>query len=656
MAFGVKVKNKFDEVLFSDEAHLGMKRLLTGYTNVQFFQSENNSMGNAHKIPLPGGANKTNTLVFARPEINVEAIYDHPKYASLIPWMQDENAIKHAAALRGFWPMAVTYNDDDTISIIGPDAAVNYYDGINQSTNQPQFDTIRPLNNSAQMYSPFMGVNGQPACKAYYEVWVSGIDPDYNPNFSSFNLNIGTNRTLTSESYLGAIFIHFSPQVGTIRRYIGVPTHQNVKYRGFRADSQSSAYDLTLFSVNGQNINAISPDPAGRQETDTSGPFFTGLITGEDVDELFRYVPDGTVGLAHVGNWSRINFSGSGNYGSVTNFSTSLGVQKTIRDCWWCEPGKEDIAADQFGVFVFSLEGDVGNSDVIFNSLFVNDTNLFLRENARYFVHNTNSTWVWEISQTQFDSLPASGTVNVKANNEGFVDFSTITEEESGPTDTIGLQVKKPGLVNQELEVFDSTSEFFRIEQTGYNNLGLRGAINRQKSYQTPFIDKNYIVPFRMYLEQRSNSAQLDYMACLNGGASAVAIINGGIFSSGNNFEFQSSITGDPVTNEDILAQDLKGIRYPNTDNAYEITGGTDAAHKNRTGYWRAFVEFHYQDEEDIYYKVPQILQVPRLAYTKYPFQQGTEAQLTYETKFQEYVRFNPQVGVKTLSMIGKTV
>ena len=654
MAFGVKVKNKFNEVLFSDEAHLGMKRILTGYTNVQFFSSENNSIGNEHKIPLPGGANKTNTLVFARPEINVEVLYDHPEYNYRIPWMTDENAVKHAAAIRGFWPMAVTYNDDDTITIIGPDSSIPYYDGVNQSTNQPQFDTIRPLNTSAQMYSPLLGKNGEPACKAYYEVWVSGIDPNYDPTFSTFNLNVGTNRTLSSEQYVGGIY--WRSGVGEARFYVTVKSHDDVKWRGFRHRTESSAYDKTLFSENGQNLAAISPNPDDRDEDDASGPIFPNLVIGKDIEPIFTRGPL-DMQLVFVGGFQRIDFEpGNTNYGSVTNFTTPLGITKTIRDCWWCEPGKEDITADQVGIFVFSLEGDVGNSDNIFNSLFVNDTNLFLREEARYFVHKTNSTWVWNISQTQFDSLPAAGTVNVKVNNAGFVDFSELGEGETGSADTIGLQVKKPGLVDQELEVFDSTTQFFRIEQTGYNNLGLSAAVNRQKTYQTPFIDKNYIVPFRMYLEQRSNSAQLEYMACLNGGASAVAIINGGIYSSGQNFQFVSVVDGDPVPEDEVMSIDLKGLRFPNNDNEYEITGGTDASQKNRTGYWRAFVEFHYQDEEDIYYKVPQIIQVPRLAYTKYPFSAATEEQLLYEKKFQEYVRYNPQVGVKTLSMIGKTV
>ena len=166
-----------------------------------------------------------------------------------------------------------------------------------------------------------------------------------------------------------------------------------------------------------------------------------------------------------------------------------------------------------------------------------------------------------------------------------------------------------------------------------------------------------------MYMETRGNKAQLEYMACLNGTASTVAIINGGSQTSGKTIQYISKETGDIIS-----------TLYVNTDSVHEITGGESIAgttlgrvlgldnnllgRKNETGYWRAFVEFHYQDEEDIYAKTPSIIQVPRLAYAKdYLEDKGiSDAQMQFEQYMYQYIRSNPQVGVKTLSIIGKTV
>jgi hypothetical protein len=136
-----------------------------------------------------------------------------------------------------------------------------------------------------------------------------------------------------------------------------------------------------------------------------------------------------------------------------------------------------------------------------------------------------------------------------------------------------------------------------------------------------------------MYLENKSNASQLEYMALLNGSASAVGIVHG----------------GGPLSN-----------------GSHEVPGRglTGTSQEDRTSYWRAFVEFHYYDENDVYYRKPSIIQVPRLAYTKWPFGNLKGGVTFYwhrwlveeQRKYRDFVRFNDQVGVKTLSIIGKTV
>lgn len=172
-------------------------------------------------------------------------------------------------------------------------------------------------------------------------------------------------------------------------------------------------------------------------------------------------------------------------------------------------------------------------------------------------------------------------------------------------------------------EIYNSNQEFFNIEQTGYNRVTFNdlGVISTnwfgQDGYRErerigpPFIDPDDIVPVRMYLKNKSNGAQLDYMACLNGTASHQAIIVGG--------------------------------REDSAIHKYEIN-------RAAVTYFKSFVEFHYFDENNAFGNRPYIAQVTRLVENI-----NYNSISTGMYYYQDYIRFNDQLGVPTLSIIGKS-
>lgn len=686
MTHGVKINNKFDETLFTDDQHLGIKKVIDGYSDLQYFDSFTGRTFNQHKIILPGGVNKTNALIFARPAVNADGVYKDPEAVYRVPWMNDTEERKHVAALRGSWPMAVTFNEDKSITFIAPDNAVSYYDGIHQSTNQPQFDTIRPLNRSSEMYHRDLGIDGRALCRVYYEIWVSGVDPDFDGRISEFNISVESTE-VSLELTGGAVFVsqYFNAAIPAWRSLIFIETstlrgfkrsNSAVRFRepiGMGSGTSSSDTGIGFPIDTSEFPDAPQYEFVGDQPEFYSGP--VGIDYGHPADFTLQPPPQavGFLGGITLAVWSHLE---SAKYTQDTgsssgNFRGADGIDRVVTDCWWVK-GKSDDDIENFrkedtGYFVFGLEGNVPNNDSIFNSLWLNEEHTFLREEAQYLYAFGHSLWYWKITNDKYDEMPSHGTRSVQANYLGFVDYSGLSIEERNPTDTVGLKVTRPRIdqvSTEALSVFDSTRTFFRIEQSGYNYLGITDALNRGDGLTTtPFIDKNHIVPFRMYMQTRGNKAQLEYMACLNGTASAVAIISGGSQTSGKTIQYISKETGDIIS-----------TLYVNTDSVHEITGGESIAgttvgrllgldnnllgRKNETGYWRAFVEFHYQDEEDIYAKTPSVIQVPRLAYARDYLEDKaiSDDQMHYEQYQYQYLRSNPQVGVKTLSIIGKTV
>ena len=185
-------------------------------------------------------------------------------------------------------------------------------------------------------------------------------------------------------------------------------------------------------------------------------------------------------------------------------------------------------------------------------------------------------------------------------------------------------------------EIFNSNQEAFNIEQVGYNrtsfNSGLLAIEWRGVFYgyatvdsaQAPYVDADDIIPTRHYLKQTSNAAQMEYMACMNGTASTVAIAIGG--------------------------------GRVNEDDGYQIPG------QDHVAYWKSFVEFHYADENDITGAKPYIAQVGRLEKTRQyssdgygEFPNKLPAIIAERDQYLDYVRYNDELGVPTISIIGKT-
>lgn len=655
MAHGISVKNKFDEVLFSDDKHVGIKRVAYGYTKVQYYDSSTDITHNEHEILLPAGLTKANALIFARPDTNPPGagtwesrLNDHPeaqeKYRYEVPWNYD--GIDRASL--GYWPLGVTFNDrSNTFSIIAPDNSVDYYQETSGSTNEPFLDGPRLFKNSMETY----GANGEDdsaaAAQAYYEIWVSGVDPNFEPTVQSFSLGVGSTTanmygTVASFTDSGmtqwgqGLYLRDVEVLGFRSPDSGVPSTMQVG-----GEESGEPYYGIVTSSGSVGIDRISAEDFGYENTPAAG------------------------GIGAESRWPVWNFAGSTRIynstnppyqyndpqtGFITQFTDALSINREITDCWWCDSTGYPEYGNQFdddvdGFFCFGVKGDVGSNDPedtsIFASLLVADV-LFVRsEGKRTYNSNRNVTvWYWDITHGTFEAMKAAAPALFRClvNLEGFVDYSNLTAEERITSDPVGFKVNRPTVfLDKDLEIFDSTSEFFKIEQVGYNHLGPKSstqtAISRPTSLYRPSVNYEHIVPFRMYLENKSNVSQLEYMALLNGSASAVGIVHG----------------GGPLSN-----------------GSHEIPGRglTGTSQEDKTAYWRAFVEFHYYDENDVYYRQPSIIQVPRLAYTKWPFGNLTGGVTFYwhrflieeQRKYRDFVRFNDQVGVKTLSIIGKTV
>lgn len=214
MAYGIEVKNKASQVLFSSQEtqHVGIKKVMSGTTEVCYHESSVSSStltGRFNKVYLNGGATRHNALIFARPEMTRDLLnsvdnfpneFVHPSFSDTL------NSTEHSSILRrnmnravqGFWPMAVEFGTDgvgDFFFIHGPDNSQTYYDGVRQSTNAPSLDSIKEFNNSFEHWDDravtSVGRGGtlvteyRPMALAYYEIFIS------NDNSSGQNISGG---------------------------------------------------------------------------------------------------------------------------------------------------------------------------------------------------------------------------------------------------------------------------------------------------------------------------------------------------------------------------------------------------------------------------------------------------------------------------------
>ncbi len=201
MAYGIEVKNKADQVLFTSQEtqHVGIKKVMSGEAEVSYWES-NTAMGSRkglfQKIYLNGGATRDNALIFARPEMSRDLLnsvdnfaneFVHPSFSDTLNSTRAADRLKKKVnrAIQGFWPMAVQFGTDNTgdyFYIHGPDNSQDYYNGVRQSTNAPDLDPIKKFNNSEDHWNErqvtTVGRGGvlltelRPMATAYYEVFI----------------------------------------------------------------------------------------------------------------------------------------------------------------------------------------------------------------------------------------------------------------------------------------------------------------------------------------------------------------------------------------------------------------------------------------------------------------------------------------------------
>ena len=211
MAYGIEVKNKASQVLFSSQEtqHVGLKKVMSGLAEVSYWES-NEAMGSRkglfQKIYLNGGATRDNALIFARPDMGKDLLSSidnfsnasvHPSFSDTLNSTEDSSVLKRNInrAVQGFWPMAVHFGTDgigDYFYIHGPDNSQNYYNGVRQSTNAPSLDPIKEFNNSQEHWDlrqvteigrdGVLNTENKAMGLAYYEIFI--------PNDNSSGQNI----------------------------------------------------------------------------------------------------------------------------------------------------------------------------------------------------------------------------------------------------------------------------------------------------------------------------------------------------------------------------------------------------------------------------------------------------------------------------------
>lgn len=179
-----------------------------------------------------------------------------------------------------------------------------------------------------------------------------------------------------------------------------------------------------------------------------------------------------------------------------------------------------------------------------------------------------------------------------------------------GSTETgLGLEVKD----NNNDIIFDSNTDFFKTEST------VTGRPNMEFiTGSTPRLRHETLGFLRLPMLQTSEASQQFYLALLNGTAHCSALAKGGdVFSAGDGIGAEGfEVPQDPLS-----------------------------------AYYRSFVEFHFEEENNLLNLDPEVRMVPRLAYTKAEYTTSLQ-----EGYYSDIVRVNTDLGVLSNLLIGKSI
>lgn len=158
MAYGMEFKNRTGTTVFGAK-HLAIKKVASGFAAPQIYDSRVNTTYNVTSglRALPTGVNKTNALVFARP--------------------QARNQPFHSELMQGVHPMAVDFPDNypGFIRFFAPDGALSFYRGDSLGTSNASITQSRAYTNSFQNW-PTDSTSRR--IDIYYEVWTVGQSDD----------------------------------------------------------------------------------------------------------------------------------------------------------------------------------------------------------------------------------------------------------------------------------------------------------------------------------------------------------------------------------------------------------------------------------------------------------------------------------------------
>jgi len=208
-----------------------------------------------------------------------------------------------------------------------------------------------------------------------------------------------------------------------------------------------------------------------------------------------------------------------------------------------------------------------------------------------------DKTFEYTKSSAMYAAPPTGGQAACRVYYEVWIVGDGASSDE---TDSVGLEIKTDGGET----IFHSNREYFSVESSTYSKPTAHVTFSQDSN--TYIIDDERLGFTPLYMNNESEVSQSEYMCLLNGGAHACALFKGGTASGISGYE----IPADPLTS-----------------------------------YFRNFVEWHFEDPQNLEGRRPHIRQIPRLAYTKTSAPGASYAS----------IRYNNSLGVKSLNILGKS-
>ncbi len=158
MAYGMEFKNRGGTTVFGAK-HLAIKKVASGIATPEIYDSRFNTSNNtvASLRALPAGVNKTNALIFARPQARNEPF--------------------HSELMQGVHAMAVDFPDNypGFIRFFAPDGSLSFYRGDSLGTSNAVIRQSRAYYSSSLNW-PTNALSRR--IDIYYEIWTVGQSDD----------------------------------------------------------------------------------------------------------------------------------------------------------------------------------------------------------------------------------------------------------------------------------------------------------------------------------------------------------------------------------------------------------------------------------------------------------------------------------------------